>query len=143
MEIRTADESGVTVMSVSGRLDSVTSGALSTEVKNRIAAGWTWLVLDLSALDYISSAGLRVFLIAACTLRDKGALGPRAAADGPAGPGDCRRDVAAEGLRLRRRRGGGVEAGRRGGAISPPRAPPSPTADGGAAARSARTGSWS
>jgi len=75
VEIRTVDESGVTVMSVSGRLDSVTSGALDTEVKNRIAAGQTRLVLDLSALDYISSAGLRVFLIAARALRDKGALG--------------------------------------------------------------------
>ena len=84
MEIRTADESGVTVMSVSGRLDSVTSGALETEVTNRIAAGQTRLVLDLTALDYISSAGLRVFLIAARTLRGKGALGLAAPRDGPA-----------------------------------------------------------
>jgi stage II sporulation protein AA (anti-sigma F factor antagonist) len=75
VEIRTADVSGVTVMSVSGRLDSVTSGALDTEVKNRIAAGQTRLVLDLSALDYISSAGLRVVLSAARPLRDKGAVG--------------------------------------------------------------------
>ena len=71
MEIRTADESGVTVMSVSGRLDSVTSGALDTEVKNRIAAGQTRLVLDLSALDYISSAGLRVMLALAKRARDQ------------------------------------------------------------------------
>lgn len=74
MEIRTAAESGVTVMTVIGRLDSVTSTALETEVKNRIAAGGTRLVFDLSALEYISSAGLRVFLIAARTLKDKGAL---------------------------------------------------------------------
>ena len=77
MEIRTADESGVTVMSVSGRLDSVTSGALDTEVKNRIAAGQTRLVLDLTALDYISSAGLRVFLIAARTFATRARSGSR------------------------------------------------------------------
>jgi hypothetical protein len=40
LEIRTADESGVTVTSVSGRLDSVTSAASDSEVeKHRLHAG--------------------------------------------------------------------------------------------------------
>ena len=74
MEIRSADDGGVMVIGVSGRLDSVTSDALDKEVRTQLAAGRTRLVFDLSALDYISSAGLRVLLMAARALRGKGSL---------------------------------------------------------------------
>src|SRR5918993_1364252 len=74
MEIRSAEDGGVMVIGVSGRLDSVTSDALDKEVQTQLAAGRTRLVFDLSALDYISSSGLRVFLLAARALRGKGSL---------------------------------------------------------------------
>ena len=74
MEIRSAEDSGVTVIGVSGRLDSATSDALDAAVRSRIAAGQTRIVLDLSALDYVSSAGLRVFLMAARAVSGKGSL---------------------------------------------------------------------
>ena len=74
MEIRSAEDGGVTVIGVSGRLDSVTSDALDQEVRTQLAAGRTRLVFDLGALAYVSSAGLRVFLMAARALRGKGSL---------------------------------------------------------------------
>ncbi len=74
VDIRSADDGGVMVIGVSGRLDSLTSDALDKEVRSQLAAGRTRIVFDLSALVYISSAGLRVLLMAARTLRGKGAL---------------------------------------------------------------------
>ena len=74
MEIQSAEDGGVMVVRVSGRLDSVTSDALDKEVQTQLAAGRTRLVFDLTALDYISSAGLRVLLMAARAVRGKGSL---------------------------------------------------------------------
>ncbi len=48
---------------VSGRLDTSTAPQLETELKESIN-GITELVFDISGLDYISSAGLRVLLSA-------------------------------------------------------------------------------
>ena len=59
---KTTDGSSLTV-SVSGRLDTNTAPKLESELKNSLA-GITDLTLDFSALDYISSAGLRVLLSA-------------------------------------------------------------------------------
>ncbi|WP_334174960.1 STAS domain-containing protein [Pseudoxanthobacter sp.] len=54
----------VLVASLTGRLDSTTAKELETALLERIAAGETRLVLDFARLDYISSAGLRVVLLA-------------------------------------------------------------------------------
>lgn len=54
----------VLVASLTGRLDSTTAKDLETTLLERIAAGDVRLVLDFTALDYISSAGLRVVLLA-------------------------------------------------------------------------------
>ena len=43
-------------------------------MRTQIAAGGTRMVFDLKALDFVSSAGLRVFMMAARTLRGKGSL---------------------------------------------------------------------
>jgi len=72
VEIHTADDSGVLVVSVSGRLDSTTSPALDAEVRRQLAAQVTRIVFDLTGVDYISSAGLRVFMTAARDLRGRG-----------------------------------------------------------------------
>jgi|HigsolmetaGSP11D_1036233.scaffolds.fasta_scaffold02318_6 stage II sporulation protein AA (anti-sigma F factor antagonist) len=50
---------------LAGRLDSSNAGEFEQALLNRIDAGELRLVLDLSELSYISSAGLRVFLMAA------------------------------------------------------------------------------
>jgi anti-anti-sigma factor len=56
------------VLGVSGRLDQSTCesfrAALSPHLANALAAG-QGIVLDLSKLDYVSSAGLRCFMLAA------------------------------------------------------------------------------
>jgi anti-anti-sigma factor len=53
-----------------GRLDSVSSSELERFVVMRIDAGQRRLVLDLGGVEYISSAGLRVLLMAAKRLKE-------------------------------------------------------------------------
>jgi len=53
-----------------GRLDSVSSGELERFVVTRIDAGQRRLVLDLAGVEYVSSAGLRVLLMAAKRLKE-------------------------------------------------------------------------
>jgi anti-anti-sigma factor len=58
------------VIAPEGRVESASSGELERLVVSRIDAGETRLVLDLSGVDYISSAGLRVLLMAAKRLKE-------------------------------------------------------------------------
>lgn len=46
------------------RLDGVNAGEFGTLLENLVEAGARRLILDLSALDYLSSAGVRALLIA-------------------------------------------------------------------------------
>lgn len=50
-------------LKVAGRLDTMTYPQLDEVIKNEIG-GITELIIDFKALDYISSAGLRVLLSA-------------------------------------------------------------------------------
>ncbi len=59
---KSADGKKLTV-TISGRLDTATAPELDSELKSSLN-GVDELVLDISALDYISSAGLRVLLSA-------------------------------------------------------------------------------
>ena len=74
MELQSRADRGVLVIRVTGRLDSTTSEALETEVRRQFEAGHARVVFDLAALEYISSAGLRVLMLAARELRGKGSL---------------------------------------------------------------------
>lgn len=74
MEYRSSDDRGVLVICVSGRLDSTTSSALEKEVRGQLQSGGVRIVFDLSALEFISSAGLRVFVMAARAIRGKGSI---------------------------------------------------------------------
>ena len=58
------------VLAPSGRLDSVTSSELEKQVATHLDAGERRLVVDLAGVEYISSAGLRVLLMAAKRLRE-------------------------------------------------------------------------
>lgn len=60
---KTVNENTVT-LALSGRLDTVTQAELASELDQVLAPGKVNLVFDFSALDYISSAGLRVMLTA-------------------------------------------------------------------------------
>lgn len=58
-------------LALEGRLDTTTAPQLETEVKDSLA-GVTDLVLDFTALEYISSAGLRVVLSAQKAMNKQG-----------------------------------------------------------------------
>lgn len=63
MEIRkTADDSNI-VLDVIGRLDTVTSPALEQEIGSLLVESKN-LILNFAELEYVSSAGLRVLLMA-------------------------------------------------------------------------------
>lgn len=60
-------------ITVKGRLDTVTAPELEKEIKENIE-GIENLVLDFKALDYISSAGLRVILSAQKIMNKQGEM---------------------------------------------------------------------
>lgn len=62
----------VVVLTVAGRLDSNTSGEFEDTLLERIRGGARKLVLDFGALEYISSAGLRVLLKATREVKAQG-----------------------------------------------------------------------
>ncbi|WP_306414963.1 STAS domain-containing protein [Achromobacter xylosoxidans] len=55
-----------------GQLNSANAAEFEADILARLATGAARLILDLSGLDYISSAGLRVVLVAAQTVRGQG-----------------------------------------------------------------------
>ena len=58
---------------VAGRLETLTAPSLEKVVREELD-GVTELVFDLTGLEYISSAGLRVLLTAQKTMNAKGAM---------------------------------------------------------------------
>jgi len=53
------------IVAPEGRLDSNTSSGFEKEVRELLAGGARRLIMDFSGLDYMSSAGLRIVLLAA------------------------------------------------------------------------------
>ena len=60
-------------VNITGRLDTTTAPQLEAELKQSYA-GIEKLVLDFAALEYLSSAGLRVLLQAQKTMNKQGEL---------------------------------------------------------------------
>ena len=69
MEISERKAGNVCVVGISGRLDSATSDGLGQRLHHLIDRGERRLVIDADKLDYISSTGLRVLLVAAKRLK--------------------------------------------------------------------------
>lgn len=72
MELTTEQQGDVSVIKIMGDLDSSTSPDATTYIDGEIEAGHTTLVLDLTELTYLSSAGLRVILGAMRSARSAG-----------------------------------------------------------------------
>jgi anti-anti-sigma factor len=72
MNIQQETHEGVLVLRPVGRLDSASSPELEKVVVEQLDKGVKRLVFDFSELDYISSAGLRVVLMAGKKLRATG-----------------------------------------------------------------------
>ncbi|MBI9079449.1 MAG: STAS domain-containing protein [Pseudodesulfovibrio sp.] len=73
MEFTNTKNGNALVVKVTGRMDAITAPEFDGQCKNWIETGDTKVVVDLSELEYISSAGLRSILAAAKKL--KGAKG--------------------------------------------------------------------
>ncbi|MDD4189939.1 MAG: STAS domain-containing protein [Mangrovibacterium sp.] len=64
---QTADD--IVILSVSGKIDTNTSSEFETEIQSVIDGGGKKILIDCTQLDHISSAGLRVILLAAKKLK--------------------------------------------------------------------------
>jgi anti-sigma B factor antagonist len=62
MEISTEELKQVSVMAVTGRVDSATAPELESSLKKLVEAAKTQIVLDLKNVEYMSSAGLRAMV---------------------------------------------------------------------------------
>ena len=71
MTIETSREQEKLCLKVKGRLDTMTSPQLDKEVETNLK-GTELLTMDLSELDYVSSAGLRVLLSAHKSMKKQG-----------------------------------------------------------------------
>ncbi len=69
MDIVMIQETDISVLAVRGRLDAVSAVQLEEQVGRWFEQPGTKLVFDMEGLDYISSAGLRVFLTTAKKLK--------------------------------------------------------------------------
>jgi len=72
VNITTRIQNGVTIVGLTGNLDSNTSPVAQTAIDEILAGGVRKVVVDFTALDYISSAGLRVLLGTAKKLKGAG-----------------------------------------------------------------------
>lgn len=64
MQVQVVQHQTVTVLQASGSLDSLSADNLTQVLDAQILAGNTRLVVDLAAVHYTSSAGLRSLLMA-------------------------------------------------------------------------------
>ena len=69
MEIQKRKEKELLLVSIMGRLDALTAPELEKDLMESITGGENTFVIDLSGLQYISSAGLRTLLILAKKLK--------------------------------------------------------------------------
>ena len=73
MNIEQKKNGSALILALEGRLDTTTAPQLEGELKSALK-GVSELTFDLSKLDYISSAGLRVLLSAQKVMNKQGAM---------------------------------------------------------------------
>ena len=67
MDVKRDQDSDITILSVTGRVDSSNAKGFEGKVLPELEGEQIGLIIDFSSLEYISSAGLRVILMAAKT----------------------------------------------------------------------------
>lgn len=72
MDITVAAEEAGTVIQIVGSLDTVTAPDAQTVLDGAIADGASTLIVDCADLSYVSSAGLRILLVAAKKVQPAG-----------------------------------------------------------------------
>ena len=73
MQVLTKKENDKLIVTVSGRMDTVSAPELEQAIKDNLGDAQE-LILDLSGMSYTSSAGLRVLLVAHKMMSQKGGM---------------------------------------------------------------------
>ena len=71
INMQTGEQDGVKILTLSGRLDGDGSIRLHDRINEEIDYDKDSLLLDMSEVEYISSAGLRVLILAARTIKNE------------------------------------------------------------------------
>ncbi|QJT07498.1 STAS domain-containing protein [Oceanidesulfovibrio marinus] len=71
MSVTNSQEGAVTIITVSGRLDSNESQGLEEKVVEVLELGGSKLLFDFNDLEYINSSGLRILVMAYQRLKKK------------------------------------------------------------------------
>ena len=69
---RTVNDESATTVALAGSLDSATAPQLEQQLKSILDSQTRGIVFDLAKLEFISSAGLRLFALARKRLHDRG-----------------------------------------------------------------------
>ncbi len=72
LELQTSQEAGVAVVAAIGSIDSKTAPELEKALVKLLAEKKREVVIDLSRLDYVASAGLRIFVMIGKRLQAEG-----------------------------------------------------------------------
>jgi anti-anti-sigma factor len=72
LEIKTSYQDQVAVVTIEGSIDALTSGEVSAHLAGQISRGYLHMILDLSQVEYMSSAGLRAIMDGLKTSRQAG-----------------------------------------------------------------------
>ena len=70
MEVREEQQGDVTIVAANGRIDSTTAKGFGERLTGLIRSGSRQVIIDLSEVAYISSAGLRSLLVAGKLIDD-------------------------------------------------------------------------
>ena len=72
LDVTAYNIANITVVRPAGRIDSATAKLFEDHLLTAIQKEPRQLVIDLSGVDYVSSAGLRVFLVGAKKAKEQG-----------------------------------------------------------------------
>lgn len=64
MNLNFTEVNSFTAVQISGRIDTITAPDFENDIMKLMSDGVSKLIFDCSKLDYVSSSGLRVFLMA-------------------------------------------------------------------------------
>lgn len=74
LKVNISMQGNVSLLEVSGRIDSMNANQLGEALSNEIENGHLYMVLDLGGVEYMSSAGLREIVSALKKVRGTGDL---------------------------------------------------------------------
>ena len=72
MDVQFREVGDITICTVFGSIDSITSASLTTQILDVIDADANQIVLDFGQVEYVSSAGLRVLVDVSKAARQHG-----------------------------------------------------------------------